>query len=307
MEYSVRKYLAFLKTAEHKSFTRAAEALSCSQSGISRMIHDVEEELGFSLLSRNCSGVRLTAEGEKILPKIRELSIAFENIQNQAEEIRGIESGMIRIGTFSSVATHWLPNIIRKFQQDYPYIDYEFLLGDYQEIEQWIADGRVDLGFLKIPAAKGLDAAALEQDKLMVILPENHPLAGCKKFPIARLCDEPFILLEKEKCAEISELFAEHHLTPKVHFTTWDDYAVMSMVESGMGIGILPQLILKRIPYRIIAKELDVAASRVIGVALRSRKDASPAVKKFLEYLSYRNSEIQDITNSEKVSAEGET
>lgn len=291
MEYSVRKYLAFLKTAEHKSFTRAAEALSCSQSGISRMIHDVEEELGFSLLSRNSSGVRLTAEGEKILPKIREQCLAFEDIQNHAEEIRGIESGMIRIGTFSSVATHWLPNIIRKFQQDYPHIDYEFLLGDYQEIERWVLEGRVDLGFLRIPAAEGLDTISLEQDPLMVILPENHPLASAEKFPIANLCDEPFILLEREKCAEISELLSLHKLSPRIHFTTWDDYAVMSMVESGMGIGILPRLILKRTPYRVVAKELDVPASRLIGVALRDRENMSPAVKKFMQYLSYRDNQ----------------
>jgi DNA-binding transcriptional LysR family regulator len=73
-----------------------------------------------------------------------------------------------------------------------------------------------------------------------------------------------------------------------VRFTTWDDYAVMSMVESGLGVSILPQLILKRIPYRIAARELDVPAYRNIGLALRDKKTASLAVKRFLEYLQYR-------------------
>ena len=73
-----------------------------------------------------------------------------------------------------------------------------------------------------------------------------------------------------------------------MRFTTWDDYAVMSMVESGLGVSILPELILKRVPYRIVAKELDVPAYRRIGVALRSRKNASLAVRRFLEYLQYR-------------------
>ena len=71
-------------------------------------------------------------------------------------------------------------------------------------------------------------------------------------------------------------------------FTTWDDYAVMSMVESGLGIAILPELILKRVPYKILSKELDVPAYRDIGLALRSKKTASLAVKKFLDYLKYR-------------------
>ena len=89
----------------------------------------------------------------------------------------------------------------------------------------------------------------------MAVIPENHRLTGCEKFPAAAL---------------------------------WDDYAIMSMVEIGLGISILPQLILKRVPYRIIAKELDVPAYRNIGLALRSRKTASLAVKKFLGYLDYR-------------------
>ena len=122
----------------------------------------------------------------------------------------------------------------------------------------------------------------------MAIIPENHPLKDCDRFPVAALCDEPFMLLEKGAKAEISEIFERNNLTPNVKFTTWDDYAVMSMVESGLGIEILPELILKRVPYRILAKELDVPAYRNIGLALRNKKTASLAVKRFIEYLQYR-------------------
>ncbi len=103
-----------------------------------------------------------------------------------------------------------------------------------------------------------------------------------------KLCEEPFMLLEKGAKTEVSEIFETCGLTPNVHFTTWDDYAIMSMVESGLGLSILPQLILKRVPYKIIAKELDVPAYRRIGLALRSRETASLAVKRFLDYLQYR-------------------
>ncbi len=70
--------------------------------------------------------------------------------------------------------------------------------------------------------------------------------------------------------------------------STWDDYAVMSMVESGLGISVLPELILWRTPYRIVAKELEVPVHRKIGLALRAEKDASLAVRRFLEYLDCR-------------------
>lgn len=130
----------------------------------------------------------------------------------------------------------------------------ELLLGDYTEIEEWIKTGRVDVGFLRLPTTEEFENIFLEDDKLLVVLPENHPLAESDKFPVKALCDYPFMLLEKGAKAEISEIFERNNITPNVRFTTWDDYAVMSMVEGGLGIAILPKLILRRIPYKIIAK-----------------------------------------------------
>jgi len=288
MDMNIQKYLAFVKTVEYGSFTKAAEILNYSQSGISRMINDLEKEWNIILLERGKSGVRLTGDGMKLLPHAKSVCMEYEKLQMEVDELNGLQSGFIRIGTFSSVATHWLPNIIREFQKTYPNIDYELLLGDYTEIEEWISEGRVDCGFLRLPAHAEFETIFLEQDRLLAILPESHPLADMEKIPVAALCEEPFLLLEKGAKAEVSEIFERCSLTPKVHFTTWDDYAIMSMVESGLGISILPELILRRVPYRIAAKELDVPAYRNIGIALRSRKTASLAVKRFLEYLPYR-------------------
>ena len=253
------------------------------------MIADLEKEWNVTLLERSVGGVRLTSDGTKLLPYAKNVVAEYEKLQMEVDELNGLQSGLIRIGTFSSVATHWLPNIIKAFQKDYPDIDYELLLGDYTEIEEWIAEGRVDCGFLRLPANSDFDTIFLERDRLLAVISENHPLAGCERFPVKALCGEPFMLLEKGAKAEISEVFEKNGLTPNVKFTTWDDYAVMSMVESGLGISILPKLILKRIPYRIAAKELDVPAYRDIGLALKNRKTASLAVKRFIEYLEYRN------------------
>lgn len=285
---NIQKYMSFVKTVEYGSFTKAAEILNYSQSGISRMIADLEKEWNIVLLERSKGGVKLTSDGLRLLPYTKNLVKEYEKLQMQVDELNGLQSGLIRIGTFSSVATYWLPNIIREFQRDYPHIDYELLLGDYTEIEEWILEGRVDCGFLRLPTRPELETIFLEQDKLMAIIPENHPLASQSNFPVTALCNDPFMLLEKGAKAEVSEIFEKCNLMPKIQFTTWDDYAIMSMVESGLGISILPQLILKRIPYKIIAKELDVPAYRNIGLALRSKKNASLAVTRFLDYLQYR-------------------
>ena len=288
MDMNIQKYMAFLKTVEYGSFTKAAEVLSYSQSGISRMINDLEKEWKITLLERGRAGVRLTSDGLKLLPHAQSVCTEYRKLQMQVDELNGLQAGLIRIGTFSSVATHWLPNIIREFQKDYPNIEYELLLGDYKEIEEWILTGRVDCGFLRLPTHPELQTIFLEQDELLVILPEAHPLAGCDRFPVAALCNDPFMLLEKGEKAEVSEIFDRCKISPNVHFTTWDDYAIMSMVESGLGISILPRLILRRVPYRIVAKELEVPAYRSIGLALRDQRSASIAVKRFMEYLQYR-------------------
>ena len=288
MDTSIQKYIAFVKTVEYESFTKAAEILSYSQSGISRMIKDLEKEWNVSLLERSRSGVRLTSDGMRLLPRAKRVCEEYTKLQMEVDELNGVQSGLIRIGTFSSVATHWLPNIIKEFQKDYPNVDYELLMGEYAEIEEWIAEGRVDGGFLPLPTGGEFETIFLERDNLMAVLPEGHPLENCEKVPLAALCREPFMLLERGAKAEVSEVFERNCLTPRVHFTTWDDYAIMSMVESGLGVSILPNLILKRVPYRIVSKELDVPAYRDIGIAIRSRDTASLAMKRFLEYLQYR-------------------
>lgn len=289
MDINILKYMAFIHTVEYGSFTKAAEMLNYSQSGVSRMIADLEQEWKIALLERGRGGVRLTSDGMELLPYARSVCEDFQKLQMQVDDMNGLQSGLIRIGTISSVATHWLPNIIREFQKDYPNIEYELLLGDYAEIEDWIATGRVDCGFLRLPTRPEFETVFLEQDRLLAILPEDHPLAELEKIPLSALCEEPFMLLEKGSKGEISAIFESCGLMPRVRFTTLEDYAVMSMVESGLGVSILPELILRRIPYRIAVKELDVPAYRRLGLALRDRKTASVAVRKFLTYLSFRN------------------
>ncbi len=295
MDMNIQKYLAFVGAVEYGSFTKAAEIMNYSQSGISRMINDLEKEWKVVLLERGKSGIKLTSDGMKLLPYVRNVCKEYEKLQAEVDELNGLQSGLIRIGTFSSVATHWLPNVIRKFQKSYPGIDYELLLGDYTEIEEWISEGRVDCGFLRLPTSSDFETIFLEQDRLLAILPENHDLSRLEKVPVAALCEEPFMLLEKNGKADVAEIFERCGLTPSVRFITWDDYAIMSMVESGLGISILPELILKRVPYRIVIKELDVPAYRKIGIAMRNKKGASLAVKRFLEYLQYRNSAPDDL------------
>ena len=117
----------------------------------------------------------------------------------------------------------------------------------------------------------------------MAVLPEGHPDAAAEVFPVSGFMDEPFLLLEKENRAEASQLLESCGIVPHVRFTTWDEQTILSMVERGLGVSILPETALRRNAYKVAARRLDVPAYRNLGVALRSRKTASLAVKRFLE------------------------
>ncbi len=291
MESCISKYMAFIKTVECGSFTRAAKLLNYSQSGISRMIADLESEWRVTLLERGRGGVRITSDGLRLLPFAQNVCEEYRKLHMQVDDLNGLRSGLIRIGTFSSVATHWLPKIIKSFRADFPNIDFELLLGDYTEISRWITEGRVDCAFTRMTKNPPFQTRFLEHDELLAVLPPDHPLAKLESVPVSGLCSYPFIMLERGARSEVYEFFEQQGATPDVRVTTWDDYAVMSMVENGLGIALLPQLILRRAPYRICTKRLSAQAGRDICFALRDENSAPLAVQRFAEYLDHRNDE----------------
>lgn len=291
MENPLLKYLAFVKTAEKGSFTRAAQELNYAQSSVSKMVADLEQVWDMTLLERSKSGVCLTSAGAAPMPFLRKILSDHREMEAQICRMNGIETGIVRIGTFSSVAIHWLPNLFAALQKDYPGIEYEMLLGDYDEVEQWIDKGRVDCGFLRLPTRPKFDTILLKQDEYQVVLPVGHPLAQQEAVDIRALNALPFLLLEHGGKAEVSDLLEQSQVRPDIRFTTWEDFAIMAMVERGMGVGILPDMILRRIPYRLEIRPLNEPYYRSIGLAMKHAAHLTPAARKFIDYLLFREAD----------------
>ncbi len=290
MDNPLLKYLAFVKTVEWGSFTRAAQEMDYAQSSISKMVADLEAEWGMTLLERSKSGVHLTSAGEQVLPFLRKVLSTHQELEGQINRMNGIETGIVRIGTFASVAIHWLPNIFAAMQKDFPGIEYEMLLGDYEEVEHWIGEGRVDCGFLRLPTLPKFDAMLLKQDEYKVVLPLGHPLTKKETVAIEDLNGLPFLLLEHGGKTEVSDLLERSNVHPDIRFITWEDFAIMAMVEKGMGVSILPDMILRRIPYDLAIRSLTEPYFRPIGLAMKNQGNLAPAVRKFIDYLPFRES-----------------
>lgn len=289
MDSSLMKYRAFLTAAHLGSFTKAGEALGYSQSGISRMIADLEHEWGVKLLERDRGGVRLTSEGRELEPAVQAVCDEHGRLQARIDAMSGLETGLIRIGTVTSVATHWLPSVIKRFRADYPNIDYEITTRGYSEVERMIAEGQVDCGFVRLPTRPGFDTIYLGRDELKVVMAADHPMADVDRFPVRALGDFPFMTIDKQGDSDIVAMIEKYGIRIQSSMTTWDDYAVFAMVEKGLGISVQPALILQRLPFNIVAKSFDEPQYRELALALRNRDAAPLATKRFIDYLRYRN------------------
>ena len=283
---SVNKYQMFLKTVECGSFSKAAAEMSFTQSAVSHAVQALENELNITLLSRNRGGVVLTADGRALLPRIEKLCAAHHELMQSAAELNGMDAGFVRVATFSSVSAQWLPSILKSFGERYPNIEFEVVTGDYYgQSEDWILQGKVDCGFLRLPSVKHLQTYALYRDELQVILPCGHPLADSDPFPAASLSTEPFIFLEEGQDYEISAALDKMGIRPNVKYTAREDRTMLAMVSKGLGISLLPELMVRHSPYPVVACRAPERFYRNIGIAVKDKKALSAATRRFVDYV----------------------
>lgn len=282
---NLKKYETFVRVAELKSLTRAAESLGCTQSAVSHVIGSLEEEFGFSLLSRSRSGAELTADGERLLPIIRGVLNANEQLNQTVASIRGLDEGTVRIGTFSSVGVHWLPGMIKSFRQKYPNIEFKLMNGDYSDVENWLAESSIDIGFVRLPSSSGFACTPLMEDRLLAVLPKDHPLASEKSVPLEALKDEPFISLLAASDQDVRRAMDSVGVRPRVAFETKDDYAIIAMVSNGLGVSIMPELLLRGHRDTVAVRPLFPNVQRVIGLAVPA--PVSPAAARFAEHVRH--------------------
>ena len=282
---NVAKYRTLAAAVELGSLTKAAERMGCTQSAVSHSIESLEKKLGFSLIRRSRAGVSLTAEGEKLWPGVIGLLNSAERLSQLASSIRGLDSGLVRIGAFTSVAVHWLPSVLKEFQTDFPNVEFRLLNGDYNDVEQWLSDGSVDIGFVNMPCAVHCECTALMEDRLLAILPENSRFENYPKFPLVECETEPFISLLQSSDHDARRALDAAGVKPNVRFYTKDDYAIIAMVEQGLGMSIMPELLLKGRHDRLKVLPLIPEAKRTIGMAIADGDKAGPAVRRFADYV----------------------
>ncbi len=278
-----KKYEVFVKTVEEASLTRAAEVLGLTQSGVSHIIAAIESEVGLPLLKRTRTGAKLTPEGEKLIPYIREIVHWEKRMKDEVQRMHELSAGTIRIGTFTSVATHWLPAMMMEFQKEYPQIDFQLFNGDYHDVDRWIADGSVDIAFITLPTDLKCRVIPLYEDPLVAILPKKHPLAAQEVCRVEDVAKESFISLLEASNHDARRALDAVNMKANVRFRTKDDYAVIAMVRQGLGVSIMPSLLLRGNDENIEIRPIEPSASRTIALAIMGN-EPGPAPQRFAEF-----------------------
>ena len=290
---NIKKYEAFVRAVELGSLSKAADELGYTQSGISHMMQALETEVGFPLMVRSSSGIQPNAEGELLLPVIRQLLNTNESLEQHIAQIKGCDVGRLRIAAFDSVATYWLPAIISAFQQEYPNVEIQIMEGGVDRVEETMESGEADLCIYAGGKSNSFDWIPLCEDEMLALVPPDHPLAQREEVELSALLEEQFIMPQQGYGYEVRQILDQLPHYPHIRFSACSDYVIVNMITKGLGVSILSSLLLKNYQNEAVTKHLSPRQYRKLGMGVSHLRTASPVARNFMQYVKAYVKELQ--------------
>ena len=275
-----KKLEALAMAVRMGSFTRAAEALGYTQSGLTHMMNSLEKDIGFALLVRDRTGIRLTAAGERVFPMIQDVLRSGEILEQEIRRINIRREETIRVAAYASIAMHWLPEIIQQFRDNHPDVTVDIQMGSVEEVYRWVREDKVDMCFASRQEGINLEWTHLRDDPLLVILPPDYDLRGHDSRHIRCLQGMDFLMPSLGFHLDIMRALGD--VQPNIRETQVSDSVIISMVEHGLGVSVLSELVLKGRRDNVVAVPMDPPAVRELGIAVRSKKELRPMARRFI-------------------------
>ncbi|WP_282938476.1 LysR family transcriptional regulator [Paenibacillus sp. RC67] len=248
----------FLEVARWNSFTKAAQALYITQPTISKMIKNLEEELGVILFDRIGKRIELTDAGAVLLTQAQHMVKSFDEMTSHLDELMKVKRGRIRIGLPPMVGANFFPKVIGRFREQYPGITLQLFEDGSKKVEAEVGAGELDIGVVLLPTNEELfESFSFVKQQLMLVVHPSHPLAGSQEAALMDLKEESFLLFH-EDFALHDRIIAECErlgFVPDVVYKSsqWD--FISEMVAANLGIALLPEA---------ICRELDSKRVRTI-------------------------------------------
>ncbi|MFE4145118.1 LysR family transcriptional regulator [Peribacillus sp. YIM B13472] len=286
MEWQQFEYFQTLARMQH--VTRAAEALSITQSALSRSIARFEDEIGVPFFERQGRSIRLNQYGHIFLKSVDSMMKEFHKGKQEIQELLEPEQGQVSLGFLHTLSTNLIPDLIASFRMHYPKINFQLTQSPSHTLLEQLQLGELDLCLIAPMEMKApLQWAQLWTEELFVIVPKGHKFANYETITLEEIAAESFILLKKGYSLRITveQLFEEAGITPNITFEGEEANTVAGLVAAGLGISILPTL--KGTDQSEIS-QIRVQwpqCQRVIGVSWVEGRYLSPAVRQFKQFV----------------------
>ena len=286
----------FCDLVETQSFSLAAERNFVTQSAVSQQVRGLEEKFRRKLLERLRGGreVSLTEDGRAFYEECRSVLDAYARLEERMRAQTGRVSGTVRVATVYSVGLHELPPAVRRFMALYPEAKIDLEYSRTTRIVRDVLAGAVDLGIVAYPERKrGLEVVQLAGDRLVLICPPGHALAGRRKVSAADLDGQDFVLFERDiPTRRATDKILRAHGVAVRRVAEFDNIeTIKRAVEVGFGLAIVPRLSVRdegRSGQLAVVTLSEPEWTRSVGVIHRSDRTLGTAARKFIELLSER-------------------
>lgn len=281
-------YQVFMAVVEQQSFQKAAQALKLTPSAISHAVSAMEEELGSMLFVRSRHGVYLTNYGKELFPYIKNVLNSDEYLRQAVAQFNGMQKGLVRLGTFNSACVEFLPSLLKDFEREYPEVWLDIYQGTYGDVYHWLRDGIVDLGFLSATSVGELDYVPVYEDRLVCVTPKGFQAKNSGYVTIEELREQRFVI-QREGCdADVNHFLEKYHLSGSGGSRILDDMSAIALVMGGYGVCLVPELVIRNIPFPVDVYPLEVEEKRTIVLASLRSDVFAPAVRRMYDYIIER-------------------
>jgi len=281
----------FCDLAETKSFTKAAQINTVTQSAVSQTISALERRFKSLLIERSKKNFRLTPEGEVFYEYSKRILSTCDALFSKLQEIEDVISGNIRVATIYSIGLHVLPPYVTKFMRNYPSVHVHVEYRRDNQVYENVLGNVVDLGLVAYPTRDGrLEIIPLRKDKLVLICHPHHAFAKRKSVKVKALQGQKFINFEHDipTSKALDKIFKEHRVTVDQVMQFDNIETVKRAVEIESGVAIVPQVTVGEeiATQTLVAVELESGRyTRPLAVIYKKHKVLSPAIKQFIAML----------------------
>ncbi len=288
-------YRIFDLVVSTNSLTKTAEIVHLTPSAVSHSLRKLEQTLGMRLVIRGRDGVKLTQAGRELLPHVRYTMKAEERLQQEVSRITGSRAGELHVGVFSSVGCNWMPEIMRRMERDYPQIELHIHQYGYAGLEDGVANGELDTAFVSLPVSETVPTYPLLRDRLLCITPKGFETVNEGYITIEEMRDQTMILPHTQSDYDARAFMEANGMSADTPHELADDALIISMVESGHGISVIPELVLAYLGGDINIYPIESAPFRHIGLATQRNEYVTPATKLFVRtVLDYVNEQYPE-------------